>query len=166
MGVDRGPYPPEVPPTIAALLTARLDRLGRSERTVIERGAVIGQVFYRGAVEALVPPPVQPEVRPCAQGPFGEGADRPHEESLIGQETFKFLHALIRDAAYGALLKRTRAELHVGFVDWVESAARAIASSSTRRSAGTTSNRRIRSAPSWACPTSMSRRSGGAPRRT
>ena len=47
----------------------------------------------------------------------------PHEESLIGQETFKFLHALIRDAAYGGLLKRTRAELHVGFVDWVESAA-------------------------------------------
>ena len=42
---------------------------------------------------------------------------------MIGEETFRFLHALIRDAAYGGLLKRTRAELHVAFVDWVESAA-------------------------------------------
>ncbi len=113
----------EVPPTIAALLTARLDRLGRSERTVIERGAVIGQVFYRGAVEALVPPPLQPEVPHALKALSVKELISPHEESLIGQETFKFLHALIRDAAYGALLKRTRAELHVGFVDWVESAA-------------------------------------------
>ncbi len=113
----------EVPPTIAALLTARLDRLGGSERTVIERGAVIGQVFYRGAVEALVPPPLQPEVPHALKALSVKELIGPHEESLIGQETFKFLHALIRDAAYGGLLKRTRAELHVGFVDWVESAA-------------------------------------------
>ena len=67
----------EIPPTIAALLTARLDRLGHSERTVIERSAVIGQVFYRGAVEALVPPPVQPEVAPALKTLTIEGADRP-----------------------------------------------------------------------------------------
>ena len=113
----------DVPPTIAALLTARLDRLGGSERTVIERGAVIGQIFYRGAIEALVPPPVQPEVPHALKALSVKELIGPHEESLIGQETFKFLHALIRDAAYGGLLKRTRAELHVGFVDWVESAA-------------------------------------------
>ena len=35
-----------IPPTISALLSARLDRLGATERSVIERGAVIGQVFY------------------------------------------------------------------------------------------------------------------------
>jgi class 3 adenylate cyclase/tetratricopeptide (TPR) repeat protein len=112
----------EVPPTIAALLTARLDRLGQSERTVIERGAVIGQVFYRGAVEALVPPPMQPEVEPSLQALTTKELIGPHDESMIGQEAFRFLHALIRDAAYRGILKRTRAELHEAFVNWVESA--------------------------------------------
>jgi class 3 adenylate cyclase/tetratricopeptide (TPR) repeat protein len=113
----------EVPPTIAALLTSRLDRLGHSERTVIERSAVIGQVFYRGAIEALVPPPVRPEVASSLKTLVVKELIGPHEGSMIGEEAFRFLHALIRDAAYGGLLKRTRAELHVAFVDWVESAA-------------------------------------------
>ena len=42
-----------VPPTIHALLAARLDRLGRDERAVIERGSVEGKVFHRGAVAEL-----------------------------------------------------------------------------------------------------------------
>ena len=65
------------PPTIAALLTARLDRLRQSERTVIERSAVIGQVFYRGAIEALVAAQVQPEVRRCLKTLTIQGADGP-----------------------------------------------------------------------------------------
>ena len=44
-----------VPPTIRALLAARLDQLGQDERAVIERAAVEGQVFHRGAVAALAP---------------------------------------------------------------------------------------------------------------
>ena len=110
----------EVPPTIAALLTARLDRLSNTERTVIERGAVIGQVFYRGALEALVPPPVQPDVEPCLHTLTTKELIGPHDESVVGQETYRFLHALIRDAAYRGILKRTRAELHEAFVNWVE----------------------------------------------
>ena len=85
--VDRVLLDLEVPPTIAALLTARLDRLGRSERTVIERGAVVGQVFYRGAVEALVPPPLQPEVAHALKALSVKELISPHEESLIGQES-------------------------------------------------------------------------------
>ena len=44
-----------VPPTIQALLAARLDQLDPAERAVLERGAVEGQLFHRGAVEALAP---------------------------------------------------------------------------------------------------------------
>ncbi|MEP6973484.1 MAG: adenylate/guanylate cyclase domain-containing protein [Actinomycetota bacterium] len=113
----------EVPPTIAALLTARLDRLAPSERTVIERSSVIGQVFDRGAVEALVPPPVQPEVEPCLRRLTTKELVAPFDGSMAGEETFRFLHALIRDAAYRGILKRTRAELHEAFVNWLESAA-------------------------------------------
>ena len=47
----------EVPPTLQALLTARIDRLADSERAVIERGSVEGRLFHRGAVAALLPEP-------------------------------------------------------------------------------------------------------------
>src|SRR5205807_10448962 len=42
-----------VPPTIQLLLAARLDRLDSAERAVVERGAVEGKVFHRGAVAQL-----------------------------------------------------------------------------------------------------------------
>ena len=42
-----------VPPTIQALLAARLDQLGPDERTVLERGAVEGRVFHLSAVQVL-----------------------------------------------------------------------------------------------------------------
>ena len=45
----------DVPPTIQALLQARLDTLNHDERIVIERGSVEGQIFHRGAVAALTP---------------------------------------------------------------------------------------------------------------
>ena len=44
-----------VPPTIQALLAARLDQLDASERGVLERGSIEGRVFHRGAVQALAP---------------------------------------------------------------------------------------------------------------
>ena len=44
-----------VPATIQALLAARLDQLPTAERAALERGAVEGQVFHRGAVAALAP---------------------------------------------------------------------------------------------------------------
>jgi len=43
----------EVPPTIQALLAARLDQLEPAERDVLERGSVEGRVFHQGAVQAL-----------------------------------------------------------------------------------------------------------------
>src|SRR5262249_28520516 len=43
------------PPTIQALLAARLDQLDPAERAVLEAGAVEGEVFHRGALQALTP---------------------------------------------------------------------------------------------------------------
>ncbi|MGZ5352651.1 MAG: ATP-binding protein [Actinomycetota bacterium] len=113
----------DVPPTISALLAARLDRLGTTERAVIERGAVIGQVFFRDAVEELVPDGVRAHVGPSLAHLVARELVAPHESSFAGQEAFRFVHILIRDAAYRGLLKRVRAELHERFVDWLEQAA-------------------------------------------
>jgi tetratricopeptide (TPR) repeat protein len=110
-----------VPPTISALLTARLDRLGATERSVIERGAVIGQVFYRGAVEELAPPALRDAVASSLQRLSSKELVRQDDVShFVGQEAYRFLHILVRDAAYQSLLKRTRAELHEAFVGWLE----------------------------------------------
>lgn len=115
-----------VPPSIAALLTARLDRLGAVERASIEPAAVIGQVFFRGAIEELVPDGVGPEVESSLESLTRKeliGLDE--TVHLAGQESHRFVHILIRDAAYQGLLKRTRAELHERFVDWLERVATA-----------------------------------------
>ena len=109
-----------IPPSISALLTARLDRLGARERAVVERGAVIGQVFYRGAVQHLVGEHVRLHVDESLKALTRKGLVRPDPASFAGEDAFRFVHILIRDAAYRGLLKRTRAELHEAFVDWLE----------------------------------------------
>ena len=110
-----------VPPSISALLTARLDRLGATDRAVIACGAVIGQVFYRGAIEELVPDSIRAAVGPSLRSLSRKELVAFDETTrFAGQEAFRFLHIMIRDAAYQGLLKRSRAELHEGFVEWLE----------------------------------------------
>ena len=53
----------EVPPTLKALLAARLDQLDEPERSVLERGSVEGELFHRGAVQALAPEEAQVTAR-------------------------------------------------------------------------------------------------------
>jgi class 3 adenylate cyclase/tetratricopeptide (TPR) repeat protein len=115
---DVGPL--VVPPSINALLTARLDRLGPAERAVVERGAVIGQLFFRGAVRELVSEGVKEQVDGSLEGLIEKQLIRPAESFIAGEDAFRFSHILIREAAYHGLLKRTRAEAHEQFVAWAE----------------------------------------------
>jgi tetratricopeptide (TPR) repeat protein len=107
-----------VPPTLRALLGARLDQLDASERAVLERGAVEGEIFHRGAVQALVGPdmPVTPKLAALVRRQL----IRPVPTQISGDDGFRFRHLLIRDAAYEALPKTTRADLHERFADWLD----------------------------------------------
>jgi len=109
-----------IPPSISALITARLDRLGQTERTVIEHAAVFGQTFFRGAIEDLAPEPMREHVGDSLGSLTRKELIRKRDSTFAGQEAFGFVHILIKDAAYHGLLKRARAELHEGFVDWLE----------------------------------------------
>ena len=108
-----------VPPTIRALLEARLDRLGREERATVEPAAVVGIKFAQPAVESLSPEAVRPAVpkhlAALRQKQFIETAD-----SLETETVFRFHHHLIRETVYNGLLKRTRATLHTAFVRWAD----------------------------------------------
>ncbi len=109
-----------VPPTIQALLAARLDYLEPEERAVIEPAAVIGHVFVRDAVEYLTAESVQPvvgaQLHALTDKQFIHAdRSRPPEE-----EAFRFHHILIRDTTYEGILKRARATLHERFVKWAD----------------------------------------------
>jgi class 3 adenylate cyclase/tetratricopeptide (TPR) repeat protein len=107
-----------VPPTIQALLAARLDQLEPSERGVLERGAVEGKIFHRGGVEALAPEEQDVPTRLMAL--VRKELVRPDRTQLSGDDAFRFRHLLIRDAAYDGLPKAARAELHERFAVWLE----------------------------------------------
>jgi class 3 adenylate cyclase/tetratricopeptide (TPR) repeat protein len=107
-----------VPPTIQALLAARLDQLDASERGVLERGSVEGRVFHRGAVQALAPEELQLVARLTSL--VRKELVRPDRTQLAGEDAFRFRHLLIRDAAYDATPKAMRAELHERFAAWLE----------------------------------------------
>jgi class 3 adenylate cyclase/tetratricopeptide (TPR) repeat protein len=107
-----------VPPTIQALLAARLDQLDASERGVLERGSVEGKIFHRGGVEALAPD--EPDVPTKLMALVRKELVRPDRTQLPGDDAFRFRHLLIRDAAYDGLPKTARAELHERFATWLE----------------------------------------------
>jgi class 3 adenylate cyclase/predicted ATPase len=106
-----------VPPTIQALLAARIDQLDPAERGVLEVGSVEGRLFHRGAVQALAP---KEEVTPQLTALVRKELVRPDKPQIPGDDAFRFRHLLIRDAAYDALPKATRADLHEQFADWLQ----------------------------------------------
>jgi tetratricopeptide (TPR) repeat protein len=112
-----------VPPTIQALLSARLDRLDPAERTVVERASVEGKVFHRGAVTELAPAEIRGNVGSHLQTLVRKELVRPDRTEFAGDDAFRFRHLLIRDAAYEAMPKELRGRLHERFAAWLERAA-------------------------------------------
>jgi len=109
-----------VPPTIQALIAARLDRLSTGERAVVERGAVEGKVFHRGAVAALAPDLVSEDVSAHLLSLVRKELVRPDAADFGDEDAFRFRHLLVRDAAYDSLPKEARADLHAQFAGWLE----------------------------------------------
>jgi class 3 adenylate cyclase/tetratricopeptide (TPR) repeat protein len=115
---DSGGAEVEVPPTIQALLAARLDQLDPDERAVLEHGSVEGRTFHRGAVAALADGDGSVDQRLVAL--VRKELVRPDRPQLAGDDAYRFRHLLIRDAAYDSLPKATRADLHRRFAAWLE----------------------------------------------
>jgi len=108
----------EIPPTVQALVAARLDALQNEERQVIDPASVIGLGFAVDAVASLVPEDVAPAVPARLHALTQKQFVRP--TSASEEDFYRFGHSVIKDAAYRSLLKRTRAELHERFVGWAE----------------------------------------------
>jgi len=109
-----------VPPTIQALLQARLDLLGDEDRLVLGRAAIAGQVFERAAVEELARDELQTDLGERLASLVRKELVRPDTSRTGDDDAFRFRHILIRDAAYASLPKELRARLHERFADWLE----------------------------------------------
>ena len=107
----------DLPATLEAVLTARLDRFSRAERYVLERGAVEGQVFHRSAVELLLADQEDVDLDATLQLLTSTGVitlDPPSGDDV----NYRFRHIMIRDAAYRGIPKRIRGRLHERMADW------------------------------------------------
>jgi tetratricopeptide (TPR) repeat protein len=112
----------EVPPSVKALLASRIDALPASERSVAKRASVVGRIFDASAVREMTQEGAG-DVAPSLLGLVRKELVRPERSDLTAGDAFKFRHLLIRDAAYEALAKGERAELHARFADWLENTA-------------------------------------------
>ncbi len=112
--------PIAVPPTIHALLAARLDRLPVEEGAVIRAAAAIGNVFWWGAVVSLVTEDLRPRVGSILQNLVRRELIAPDRSAFVGEDAFRFHHLLIQDTAYRETPKASRAVLHARFARWLE----------------------------------------------
>jgi DNA-binding SARP family transcriptional activator/tetratricopeptide (TPR) repeat protein len=107
----------DVPPSLEALLSARLDRLPEDARLALECAAVVGHEFWRGVVEHMSEGGAAPVDVLAAKGLVSATPSLLPEEE---EEAFSFHHVLICDVAYAGITKRRRAELHERAADWLE----------------------------------------------
>ena len=111
-----------VPPTIQALLQARIDLLDRDARVVLERGAIEGEVFQRGAVLALAPDGVRDDVDEYLTSLVRREVIWPERGQAPDEELYRFRHILVREVIYGSMPKALRADLHERYAEWLEHA--------------------------------------------
>ncbi len=119
-GEDAGELP--VPTSVQGLISSRLDRLAVGETQLAHNAAVIGAVFWVGAVARLGASDGQPAVDPSGGLAELERRDfvaHQPESTVAGDDEYAFKHILMRDVAYGQVPKGRRAELHVRFADWM-----------------------------------------------
>jgi class 3 adenylate cyclase/tetratricopeptide (TPR) repeat protein len=107
-----------VPPTIRALLTARLDRLEGGDRRTLEAASVIGEEFWESALRLAAgsDEPIEGALVRLVRA----GLVKADLSSIAGEDSFRFAHLLVRDAAYAAVPKERRAGLHERVARWHE----------------------------------------------
>jgi class 3 adenylate cyclase/tetratricopeptide (TPR) repeat protein len=121
-GVTDGELP--VPDSLQGLISARLDALPRAEKDLVQDAAVVGKVFWRGALLGArrSPEGVDDALRALERKEF---VRRDRRSSVEGDEQYAFRHVLVRDVAYGQIPRAARAERHERAAEWIESRVRA-----------------------------------------
>jgi predicted ATPase/DNA-binding SARP family transcriptional activator len=110
---------PALPPTIQALLSARLQRLGPGASSVLVRAAIVGKDFGERETRELLPVEARAPFSRNLQTLVARGLVQPGPGRSSHQE-YSFRHNLIQEAVYRSIPKSLRAELHHRYADWLE----------------------------------------------
>jgi len=105
-----------LPESIQGIIAARLDSLAPAEKALLQDAAVIGKVFWLGALGTT-----EQELHVLRQKEFLQRARR---SSVEGETEYAFKHVLVRDVAYGQIPRAERAQKHVRAAEWIESLGR------------------------------------------
>ena len=111
------------PDSVQALIAARLDTLSADTKSMLADAAVIGKVFWAGAIAQMGErnlADVTDALRELSRKELVRPARRP---SIEGEAEYAFWHILARDVAYGQLPRASRASRHVAAARWIESKA-------------------------------------------
>ncbi|TML32030.1 MAG: hypothetical protein E6G24_11180 [Actinobacteria bacterium] len=105
----------DVPDSVQAVLSSRIDLLEPTEKEALQAAAVIGRVFWSGPVYELVQG--EPDLRVLEERDF---VRRRSGSAMAGEREYAIKHALTREVAYASLPKARRARLHAAFAAWLE----------------------------------------------
>ncbi len=106
----------DLPETVQGIIAARLDSLAAEEKALLQHAAVVGKVFWLGALGAT-----EQQLHPLQQKEFVARARR---SSVDGETEYAFKHLLVRDVAYGQVPRADRAGQHLRVAKWIESLGR------------------------------------------
>jgi class 3 adenylate cyclase/tetratricopeptide (TPR) repeat protein len=110
----------QVPPTVQAVLAARIDRLPQEEKRLLQTAAVIGTEVPLPLLEAIDELPEAARHRGLGHL---QAAEFLYETSLFPERVYTFKHALTHEVAYGSLLLERRRVLHGRIVEALETLA-------------------------------------------
>src|SRR5215210_2126231 len=109
-----------IPDSLQALISARIDRLPAGEKIILQRGSVIGRVFWAGAIDHLSTEYDADELEDMLDDlMLRDFVTREERSTITGESAYRFKHGLIREVAYGGLSKSGRAEYHTRFAQWL-----------------------------------------------
>ena len=109
----------EIPPTVQAIIAARIDALVPELKSTLQDAAVMGKAVWSGAVAALSERDPA-EVDACLTDLSRLELLRPiFPSSMAGENEFAFWHALVRDVAYGELPRGIRMAKHRAAAEWI-----------------------------------------------
>src|SRR5204863_6839789 len=114
----------ELPETVQGIIAARLDALPTDEKRLLQDAAVVGKVFWLGALEQIdgVTRWQAEELLHVLERK--EFVQRAHTSSVGSEPEYGFRHVLIRDVAYGQIPRAVRSEKHQRVAGWIESLGR------------------------------------------
>jgi len=112
-----------LPESVQATIAARIDALAPAEKSVLQHAAVVGKVFWLGAVAAIRGLSADEAERLLHALERKEFIGRDRRSSVAGEAQYVFRHVLVRDVAYGQIPRARRAHAHLAAAAWLESLA-------------------------------------------